>query len=209
MTSSNITSLAQARPPASPIPRNDGVPLDFGAIDRIRVNLSAAERRVASLAGRRTVKKDWQAAWLVKAITCMDLTTLAGDDTPGRVRRLCQKARKPIRTDIADALGLSETPVTVGAVCVYHAFVETAVEALKGSGIPAAAVSTGFPAGHAPMRTKLMEIEDSVAAGAEEIDIVISRKHVLTSNWPALYEDVKAYRAACGPACSRPPGSTP
>jgi deoxyribose-phosphate aldolase len=144
------------------------------------------------------VKKAFQAAWLLKAITLIDLTTLAGDDTPGRVRRLCAKARQPVRADLLAALGMG--PIHVGAVCVYHEMVATAVAALAGSGIPVAAVSTGFPAGLSPMATRLAEIEASVAAGAEEIDIVISRRHVLLGDWQALYDEVRAFRAACGAA---------
>ncbi|WDI30171.1 deoxyribose-phosphate aldolase [Hyphococcus flavus] len=180
--------------------RNPGVPLDLDLIDTIRINKSAAERRVSTLAGRRTVKKDWQAAWLLKAVTCMDLTTLAGDDTDERVRRLCAKALQPVRADILTALGADRLGITVGAVCVYHGFIKTAVKALKGSSVDVAAVSTGFPAGQAPFETRLKEIELSVADGATEIDIVVSRKHVLNSNWTALYDEVKAFRQACGPA---------
>ena len=183
-----------------PIVRNPGVAFDRSWIDSINVNLSAVERRIDSLPGRRTVKKAWQAAWLLKAVTCMDLTTLAGDDTPGRVLRLCAKARSPIRPDLIDALGVAQRKLTVGAVCVYHAMVSTAVEALAGTAIPVAAVSTGFPAGHSPTPAKLAEIEASVAAGAREIDIVISRRHVLTGDWRALYDEMAAFRAACGPA---------
>jgi deoxyribose-phosphate aldolase len=180
--------------------RNRGTPLDLGWVREIRVNRSAVERRAATLTTRRTVKQDWQVAWLLRAVTLMDLTTLSGDDTAGRVRRLCAKARRPVREDLLAALGAEALPIRVGAVCVYHAFVPTAVEALAGSGIPVAAVSTGFPAGLSPMETRLREIELSVAAGAEEIDIVITRAHVLTGNWAALYDEVKAFRAACGHA---------
>jgi deoxyribose-phosphate aldolase len=186
---------------AAPGPdRNPGVAYDAAWIDGIRVNRSALERRIESLAGRRSVKRDWQAAWLLKAVTCIDLTTLAGDDTPGRVQRLCAKARAPLRPDLRAALGFAARPLTVGAVCVYHSMVETAVTALAGSGIPVAAVSTGFPAGQSPLATRLAEIDASVAAGAREIDIVISRQRVLTGNWRALYDEMRAFRAACGPA---------
>jgi deoxyribose-phosphate aldolase len=130
----------------------------------------------------------------------MDLTTLSGDDTAGRVRRLCAKARRPVRTDLLEAMGASQLPIRVGAVCVYHRFVATAVEALEGSGIPVAAVSTGFPAGLSPLEQRLDEIRASVAAGAEEIDIVITRSHVLTEDWRALYDEVRAMREACGDA---------
>lgn len=180
--------------------RNPGTALELDWVEDIRVNLSATERRTATLTTRRSVKKQWQAAWLLKAISCIDLTTLAGDDTPGRVRRLCAKARHPVRSDLLAALGAADLGLTVGAVCVYHTMIETAVAALDGSGIPVAAVSTGFPAGLSPFETRLREIEASVAAGAAEIDIVVTRAHVLTGDWPALYDEVRAFRQACGPA---------
>lgn len=180
--------------------RNGGIPLDLSWVQDVRINLSAAERRVASLPGRRSVKKDAQAAWLLKAVTCMDLTTLNGDDTAERVKRLCAKARSPVRPDLLAALGMAERGVTTGAVCVYHRFVATAVDALAGSGVPVAAVSTGFPAGLAPHDVKLREIEASVRDGAAEIDIVITREHALTGNWAALYQEMRDFRAACGDA---------
>jgi deoxyribose-phosphate aldolase len=180
--------------------RNPGVPIDLSWLDTLRVNQSAVERRVATLGTRRSVKKDAQAAWLLKAVTCIDLTTLNGDDTAGRVERLCAKARRPIRDDLLEALGMQSQTITTGAVCVYHRFVATAVAALAGSGIPVAAVSTGFPAGLIPHPLKLREIEASVADGAAEIDIVVTREHVLTGNWKALYEEMRDFRAACGPA---------
>ena len=178
--------------------RNTAVGLDLGLVKHVKVNRNAADRRAASLANRRTVKKEYQAAWLVRAIECMDLTTLGGDDTPGRVERLCMKALRPIRTDLMEALGVSN--LRTGAVCVYHEMIAPAVKALGSSGMPIAAVSTGFPAGLTSMETKVREIELSVAAGATEIDIVITRQHVLTGNWQALYNEMKAYRAVCGDA---------
>ncbi len=177
---------------------NPGTPLDIARLREVRVNQPAVVRRVVSLNGGRSVKKDHQAAWLVRAIQCMDLTTLAGDDTPGRVRRLAAKARRPLRADLMQALGLIE--LQVGAVCVYHEMVAEAVLTLDGSGIPVAVVSTGFPAGQTPNETKLREIELSVAAGALEIDIVISRRHALTHDWQALYAELCAFRRACVPA---------
>ena len=182
------------------ISRNTGTDFQPDWLDAVRVNLSAVERRVASLGGRRTVKKQWQAAWLLRAISCIDLTSLAGDDTPGRIKRLCAKARRPVRADILGALGMSGLNLTTGAVCVYHEMVGTAVAALQGSGVPVAAVSTGFPAGLSPRHTRLLEIEASVGAGATEIDIVISRRYVLNGQWRALYDEVRAFRAACGDA---------
>jgi deoxyribose-phosphate aldolase len=181
-------------------PRNPGMPYEPDWVEEVRVNRSAVERRAATQRARRTVKKEWQAAWLLRAITLMDLTTLSGDDTPGRVRRLCAKARRPVREDLLEAMGASRLPIRVGAVCVYHAFVETAVEALEGSGIPVAAVSTGFPAGLSPFPQRLGEIRASVAAGADEVDVVITRAHALTENWRALYDEVRAMREACGDA---------
>ncbi|WP_253913266.1 deoxyribose-phosphate aldolase [Pseudoruegeria sp. HB172150] len=178
--------------------RNPGMELDLDWVMSAQANTSAIERRAATLPGRRSVKKDYQAAWLCKAITLIDLTTLSGDDTPGRVRRLCAKARQPVRQDILDALGMP--PITTGAVCVYHEMVPTAVAALEGTNIPVAAVSTGFPAGLSPLNLRIAEIGESVKAGAKEIDIVISRRHVLTGNWQALYDEMRAFRDACGDA---------
>ncbi|MDJ0823405.1 MAG: deoxyribose-phosphate aldolase [Paracoccaceae bacterium] len=179
-------------------PRNPGMPLDLDWVMRARANRSAIERRAATLPGRRSVKKAHQAAWLARAISCIDLTTLAGDDTAGRVARLCAKARQPVRADLLDAIGLPD--LTVGAVCVYHDMIAPAVTALQGSGIPVAAVSTGFPAGLSPFPLRVAEIEASVKEGAAEIDIVISRRHVLTGNWQAIYDEMRAFRAACGEA---------
>ena len=195
--------LREARagePEEAPELRNPGTPLELDRVREVRVNLSAVERRAATLPKRRTVKKQWQAAWYLRAITCMDLTTLAGDDTPGRVRRLCAKARRPVRQDLLEALGVSHLPIHVAAVCVYHVMVGVAREALEGSGIPVCAVSAGFPAGLNPLEQRLAEIHASVAAGAQEIDIVVSRAHVLNGDWQALYDEVKAFREACGPA---------
>lgn len=191
----NIQDMKSAEPD-----RNKGMDLDAEFIRNLRVNRSAVERRCAALGGRRTVKKEYQAAWLLKAVACMDLTTLSGDDTRARVRRLCAKARQPISPALEKQLGIESLNLHTGAVCVYHEMISTAVEALEGTGIPVAAVSTGFPAGLSPHRLKVMEIEDSVAAGADEIDIVISRRHVLNANWQALYEEMQEYRAACGNA---------
>ncbi len=181
-------------------PRNDGIPFDASLFENIHVNRSAVERRAATLGKRRSVKKQWQAAWLLKAITCMDLTTLAGDDTPTNVNRLCAKARTPVRQDLLDAMGMGKEKLTVGAVCVYHNHIPTAVNALQGTNIPIAAVSTGFPAGNVPLAEKIKQIELSVAAGAKEIDIVITRELVIQCRWKELYEEVKAYRKACGEA---------
>ncbi|MDX1530345.1 MAG: deoxyribose-phosphate aldolase [Rhodothermales bacterium] len=193
--------MAELAPPAAhAVERNPGTALDLDWVRATRVNPSATLRRAATLSTRRSIKKDWQAAWLLRAITCIDLTTLAGDDTPGNVRRLCAKARQPVRQDILDALGVGDRGLTVGAVCVYHERVPDAVQALVGSGIPVAAVSTGFPAGLSPFATRLAEIEASVAAGAEEIDIVVTRAHVLRGEWEALYDEVRAMRDACGEA---------
>lgn len=182
------------------IDRNPGMQFDPDLFGRIRINRSAVERRAATIGTRRSVKKEYQAAWLLKALTCIDLTTLAGDDTPGKVRRLCQKARRPVRRDILQALGVEDLKLTTAAVCVYHNLIDTAVKELAGSGIPVAAVSTGFPAGQIPLPLKLAQVRESVAAGATEIDIVISRGMVLTGDWRGLYDEVKAYREACGDA---------
>lgn len=180
--------------------RNLGTPLDLGWVMHARVNRSAVERRTASLPKRRSIKKEWQAAWLLRAITCIDLTTLAGDDTPGNVRRLCAKAKQPVRPDMLEALGVDGQNVTVGAACVYPSRVKDAVLALQGSGIPVASVATGFPAGQTPLPQRIAEIEQAIEAGAKEIDVVINRTQVLTGDWQALYDEVKQFRETCGEA---------
>jgi deoxyribose-phosphate aldolase len=175
------------------------MPLDLDWVAGAHVNRSAVERRVATLPARRAIKKDWQAAWLLRAVTCIDLTTLSGDDTPGRVRRLCAKAKQPLRPDMLAALGVDGAPITVGAVCVYPNRVKDAVEALQGTDIPVASVGAGFPAGQTPLPQRIGEIEQAIEAGAREIDIVISRNHVLTGDWQALYDEIKTFRETCGP----------
>jgi deoxyribose-phosphate aldolase len=180
--------------------RNPGTALNIDWLEGVAVNFSAVERRTATLTTRRSVKKDYQAAWLLKAISCIDLTTLSGDDTPGRVKRLCAKAKNPIRADLVEALGIGHLNITTGAVCVYHEMIDTAVRELEGTNIPVAAVAAGFPHGLSPLKQRLEEIRASVAAGAREIDIVITRGHVLTGNWQALYDEVRAFRDACGDA---------
>ncbi|MBK9072548.1 MAG: deoxyribose-phosphate aldolase [Myxococcales bacterium] len=188
--------------PATPAhgARNDGMPFDAALVEGISINRSAVERRAGTFTTRRSVKKDWQAAWLLRAITCIDLTTLAGDDTRGNVMRLCAKARNPVRQDLLAALGMADAGITTGAVCVYHNLIPFAAEALAGTNIPIAAVSTGFPAGQIPLPEKLHEIQMSVAAGAKEIDIVVSRALVLQSDWKGLYDEIAACRKACGDA---------
>jgi deoxyribose-phosphate aldolase len=180
--------------------RNPGTPLDLDWVSGARVNRSAVERRTATLPKRRTVKKEWQAAWLLQAITCIDLTTLAGDDTPGKVRRLCAKARQPVRPDMLADLGFNDGTITVGAVCVYPSRVKDAVEALRGTDIPVASVAAGFPDGQTPIPQRIAEIEQAIEAGAREIDIVITRTHALTGNWKALYDEVRLFRETCGEA---------
>ena len=191
-------ALAQNHLPQVAEPRNPGMPLDMDWVRSVNANTSAIERRAATLPARRSVKKDHQVAWLLRAISCIDLTTLSGDDTARRVERLCAKARQPLAPDLLKALAMN--PITVGAVCVYHEMIGPAKAALAGTQIPVAAVSTGFPAGLSPFELRVREIEMSVDAGAEEIDIVISRRHVLSGDWQALYDEVKAFRAACGNA---------
>ncbi|WP_299044598.1 deoxyribose-phosphate aldolase [uncultured Tateyamaria sp.] len=197
-TTTTAATSTQTQLPQVTEPRNPGTKLDLDWVARVQANTSAIERRCATLPGRRSIKKDHQAAWLLKAISCIDLTTLSGDDTERRVHRLCAKARQPVRAEMLDALGMPG--LTTGAVCVYHEMIPAAVKALEGSGIPVAAVSTGFPAGLSPFHLRIQEIRESVAAGAEEIDIVISRRHVLEGNWQALYDEMAEMREACGDA---------
>ena len=181
--------------------KNIGIPLQLDVINEARVNKSAVEKRCDSVTNRRTVKKHNQAAWLLKAITCMDLTTLSGDDTERRVIRLCNKAKTPLRQDLLKSLGIEDLDIKVGGVCVYHQFIRTALNALQGSTVPVVAVSTGFPAGHTPKKTKILEIKEAIRNGAQEIDIVISRRHVLSGNWKKLYDEISEYKEASGVAC--------
>jgi deoxyribose-phosphate aldolase len=183
-----------------PLLRNSGIPLDLNWVQEVRVNTSAVERRAQTEVARRTVKKEWQAAWLLRAISCMDLTTLSGDDTDERVRRLCAKARHPVQQELVERLGIERLGIKVAAVCVYHRFVETALQALEGSGIRVAAVSTGFPAGLSPFAERVAEIRRSAEAGAHEIDVVITRGHVFGARWQALYDETATFRQACGGA---------
>jgi deoxyribose-phosphate aldolase len=196
--SSSDTAIAHLRNRA--LQPNPGIPLNFDWVENVRVNTSAVERRAQSLTTRRTVKKDYQAAWLLRAISCMDLTTLSGDDTDERVRRLCAKGRQPLQHELVAALGIESLQIKVAAICVYHVFVETARRALEGSGIRVAAVSTGFPAGLSPLAERVNEIRRSVEAGADEIDVVITRAHVFAAKWQALYDEIAAFKQACGPA---------
>jgi deoxyribose-phosphate aldolase len=179
---------------------NRGTPLNLDWIENVRVNTSAVERRAQTIGTRRTVKKEWQAAWLLRAISCMDLTTLSGDDTEERVRRLCAKARQPVQPELLEKIGAAPLHIQVAAVCVYHSFVETARRALAGTKIHVAAVSTGFPAGLSPLEERVAEIRRSVGAGADEIDVVITRAHVFGGKWQALYDEVATFKSACGPA---------
>ena len=180
--------------------RNKGIALNLDWIDSVQMNRSAIERRCSTMTKRRSIKKDWQAAWLLKSLSCIDLTTLSSDDTPERVRRLCAKARQPLRPELVASLGLKGLKPQVAAVCVYHSLVKTAVKALQKSEIPVAAVSTGFPHGLNPLPRRIEEIRDSIDAGAKEIDIVITRAHVFSKNWQALYDEISAFREASGTA---------
>jgi deoxyribose-phosphate aldolase len=196
-------SSSGAQPPLAslygrPLLSNRGIPLNLDWVQQVRVNTSAVERRAQTHVARRSVKKEWQAAWLLRAISCMDLTTLSGDDTEARVRRLCAKAVQPIQPDLAKRLKIEALDIKVAAVCVYHRFVETAVRALAGSGVRVAAVSTGFPAGLSPVEERIAEIRRSVEAGADEIDIVITRAHVFGGRWQELYDEIAAFKQACG-----------
>lgn len=205
MGEKNTLPYATAEPPLAtlagrPLLSNRGVPLDVEWVKQVRVNTSAVERRAQTHVTRRTVKKEWQAAWLLRAISCMDLTTLSGDDTEERVRRLCAKARQPIQPELAKRLGVEELEIKVAAVCVYHRFAETALRALEGSGVKVAAVSTGFPAGLSPLEERIAEIRRSVEAGVQEIDTVITRAHVFGGRWQALYDEIAEFKRACGSA---------
>jgi deoxyribose-phosphate aldolase len=201
VTALPVRVAANAPIEAHGIARNPGMKLDLGFLESMRnVNRSALERRVASLTKRRSIKADNQAAWLLRSISLMDLTTLNSNDTDERVRRLCAKAINPLRADIVEGLGLGDEKIRPAAVCVYHPFVATAAEAVRDTGIHVAAVSTSFPHGLAPLKTRIQEIEASVADGADEIDVVIPRGLVFGAKWQELYDEIVAFRAACGDA---------
>ncbi len=205
MVDKNISTYAAADAPLAtlagrPLLSNRGMPLNLEWVKQVRVNTSALERRAQTHVTRRTVKKEWQAAWLLRAITCMDLTTLSGDDTEERVRRLCAKAKQPIQPELAKRLGVEELDIKVAAVCVYHRFAETALSALEGSGVRVAAVSTGFPAGLSPLEERIAEVRRSAEAGVQEIDTVITRAHVFAGRWQALYDEIAEFKRACGNA---------
>ena len=169
--------------------------LDTDLVSNIRINLSAIERRTSTLTKRRSVKKEYQAAWLLKAISLIDLTTLSGDDTAGKVERLCEKAKRPISIELHKLLNLKQGDIQVGAVCVYHHLIKEAKKNLPNN-IPVAAVSTGFPAGLSSFKTRKLEITESIKNGADEIDIVINRGFVLQNNWKKLYAEVRDFKKA-------------
>jgi deoxyribose-phosphate aldolase len=198
----SITSVERLRALEAPEEnrRNAGMPLDLGWVKQVQVNRSAVERRASMFTSRRTIRREWQAAWLLRAIRCIDLTTLSGDDTPGKIRRVCAKARHPVRDDLVAAMDIADLGITAGAVCVYPTMVPHAFRALEGSGIPVASVAAAFPGGLSPLKLRLEEIVYTVEAGAAEIDAVITREHVLTANWERLYDEVSAFREACGDA---------
>jgi len=184
-------------------PHNPGTELDLAWLEQVHINLPAVLRRASTLGTRRTVKQQWQAAWLLRAVTCIDLTTLAGDDTETNVARLCLKAARPVRKDLLEAMDMSDAGITTGAVCVYPNRVKECVQLLKrykAESVPVAAVATGFPSGQYALSTRLQEIKMAVEAGAREIDIVINRQLALENNWTQLYNEVVAMKAACGPA---------
>jgi deoxyribose-phosphate aldolase len=201
-TGASLHALPKAAPAGhGALPRNPGMALDIGWLEEMRhVNRSALERRAQTLTKRRSIKADNQAAWLLRSISLMDLTTLSSHDTDERVRRLCAKARNPLSADLIAGLGLGDTVIRPAAVCVYHPFVATAVKALEGTSIHVAAVSTAFPHGLSPLETRIAEIRASVGDGADEIDVVIPRGLVLGAKWQELYDEVTQFREACGEA---------
>ncbi|XP_078276069.1 deoxyribose-phosphate aldolase isoform X1 [Rhinoraja longicauda] len=179
--------------------KNCGAPLDLGWLSSVHVNHPAVLRRAEQIQTRRSLSKEWQAAWLLKAVTCIDLTTLSGDDTPSNVHRLCYKAKHPIREDLLKSLNMHDKGITTGAVCVYPSRVADAVQALKTihCNIPVASVATGFPAGQTPLTLRLQEITMAIQDGATEIDIVINRTLALGGHWEELYKEIQQCRNAC------------
>ncbi|XP_075900381.1 deoxyribose-phosphate aldolase [Nelusetta ayraudi] len=181
-------------------PRNEGTELDLDWVSRVKVNTQAVLSRAQELQGKKVPRNDWQAAWLLKAVSFMDLTTLSGDDTPSNVHRLCLKALQPIRRDLLQQMDMEDKGLTTAAVCVYPSRVADAVATLRaaGSPLPVASVATGFPAGQTPLETRLQEVRLAVAAGASEVDVVINRSLALTGQWQAMYQELRQFRQACG-----------
>jgi len=183
-----------------PHPDNKGIPLDMSWVNSVHCIKPSIEKRAAELKTRRCVKKQWQAAWLLRVTSCIDLTTLAGDDALANIERLAFKASRPIRPDILEKMEFPN--ITTGAVCVYPNRVAEMKDALKRAGVPdlpLASVATGFPAGQTPLKLRLAEIEMAIEDGATEIDIVISRTAVMNGDWQTVYDEVKAMKKVCGP----------
>ncbi|MCA9731370.1 MAG: deoxyribose-phosphate aldolase [Deferribacteres bacterium] len=152
---------------------------------------------------KRSVKKQSKMDALYKCIEMIDLTTLEGADTVGKVKQLCSKARFPITTELADELaGLPNyKPIPqVAAVCVYPSMVQTAKDALRGTTIKVASVATAFPAGQIPLKTRLQDVKDAVSAGADEIDMVINRGAFLAGDYQTVFDEIEQVKAACDKA---------
>lgn len=183
---------------------NPGCELDLGWLNSIHVNTAAVHQRAANLQSRKAVKGSYQAAWLLRAVTCIDLTTLGGDDTDSNVMRLCAKASRAVSEDMLEALGFEAGNIQTAAVCVYPAKVPVAAATLKKMGmenkINVASVATGFPSGQYPLETRLAEIRWAVEKGANEIDIVVDRSLVINKLWVDLYQEIQKMKEACGSA---------
>ena len=176
---------------APALPRGFELPLKqrlprIGSIDQV-----AVEQRAAELA-KRSIKKDAKVWALELALRCCDLTTLEGQDTPGKVAALCSKAIRPDPSD-------PNVP-SVAAVCVYPNLIPTAKERLAGSGVKVASVATYFPSGQAPLDVKLRDVEDAVALGADEIDMVIDRGAFLSGRYAKVFDEIVKVKEACGAA---------
>ncbi|XP_047246311.1 deoxyribose-phosphate aldolase isoform X1 [Girardinichthys multiradiatus] len=180
--------------------RNPGTVLDLEGLSKVTVNTQAVLKRAQHIQSLKVPKRQWQTAWLLKAVSCIDLTTLAGDDTPSNVHRLCVKAIQPVRYDLLKKIDMHDKGISTAAVCVYPSRVVDAVRSLKAanSSLPVASVATGFPAGQTPLETRLQEVHMAVRDGATEIDIVINRTLALTGQWEAMYSEIRQFREACG-----------
>ncbi|WP_146656017.1 deoxyribose-phosphate aldolase [Labilithrix luteola] len=155
------------------------------------VDAIAVEERAASFA-KRSIKKATKVAGLKLSIAMMDLTTLEGKDTPGKVRQMCQKALRPLESD--PSIG------SCAAVCVYPNFVSVAKDALRGSGVHVASVATAFPSGQSPLAVKLDDTRRAVEFGADEIDMVIDRGAMLAGDYAKVFDEIAATKEACGQA---------
>lgn len=173
------------------------IPIPYYPIDQVGVDERAA------FFTKRSIKNESKLDALYATISMMDLTTLEGADTPGRVRQLCAKARNPVSSGVYEQIAanpLARSIPSVAAVCVYPNMVPYAVESLQGANIQVASVATAFPAGQLPIGIKCADVEAAVAFGASEIDMVINRGAFLSGDYQTVFDEILQVKEACGKA---------